>query len=133
VIERFLLPDWTASAQMFVYQMGRGSLNGVEDFGHRPGSLFRFIDQRNQDQVDVVGHYDTYAQIISSGIVVKAGVHDDIASSLRKLPALKRTEGHEVRLIVALQVRQASSIEGHRASKLRSFAPLGRPRAAVPT
>src|SRR5258707_6469339 len=52
-------------------------------------------------------------------LIPKPGVHDDFASRLRKLPALERTEGHEVRLIVALQVRKASSIEGHAASNPR--------------
>jgi len=48
----------------------------------------------------VIGHYDSCAQIVSSGIVVKAGVNDNFASRLRKLPAPECTEGHEVRLIV---------------------------------
>jgi len=78
----------------------------------------------------VIGHGDSCEQIVSSAIVAKAGAHDDFARFLRQLPALERAEGHKVRLVVALEVRKASSVEGHSASSLRSCAPLdgrGRP------
>src|SRR5450759_2912422 len=113
--------------------MGRSALNSIQDFGHGPGFLLFFINEWNQDHVDVIGHHDGCEQVVSSALVMQAGSHDDLASCPRKLPALERAECHKVRLVMVLEVRKASSVERHSASSLRSCAPLGRPRAAVPT
>jgi hypothetical protein len=102
VIERFLLPDGATATQTFVYQMGRRPLYCIENLRHGPGSLFLFVDERNQDHVDMIGHYDSYSQIVPGAVVMQARVHDYFASHAWQLPTLERAEGHEMRFVVSL-------------------------------
>ncbi len=59
----------------------------------------------------VIRHDDGHMEIVFRTVIVTARPKDDIAYAVRQNPAVLGHEGDEVRLGIALQMRQISAIE----------------------
>jgi len=63
--------------------------------------------------VYVVGHNNRNVKLIFGAVIAAAALENDIPCPFRQDRTMLRDERYEVRLVVALQMRQISSIEGH--------------------
>src|SRR5438874_10476243 len=72
------------------------------------------IDRRNKYDVDMIGHHYRNVQVVSDAMIVDAAPEHELTSPFRHNPAIFRHKRNEVRLIVALKVRQVATIERHR-------------------
>ncbi len=106
--------------------MRRGSLDCICDVGERADfRLFR-VQKRCKDYVNVIWHDNDGRNVDALAIIVQAGLKYCVANGFGKNPFLVRTEGKEVRLAVALQMRKLSTIEGLR------HGPRGNSRPRLP-
>ena len=71
-----------------------------------------FIGKRRKNHVNMVGH-DGHAQVISFVVIVHAAIERDLTRPIRQYAAMFRNEGDEMRLVIALQMRQIATIESH--------------------
>jgi hypothetical protein len=109
VIKGFLLPDLALASQAQVDQVGRSSLDGFRDFCQCIDLHFRFVDQRGEDHVRVVGHDHHSVEINLPLIFVEAGIEHHGARPIGEQPPLVSAEGEEVRLEVTLKMRKIAA------------------------
>ena len=64
--------------------------------------------------MDMIGHHYRNVQVVSDAMIVDAAPEHELTSPFRHNPAIFRHKRNEVRLIVALKVRQVATIERHR-------------------
>jgi len=74
MVERLILPNRPSAAQLLVDDVGRGSLDGIENFREKPDSWFFLVDQRGQDQVNMIRHDDRSVYVISEAVVVEGNL-----------------------------------------------------------
>lgn len=79
----------------------------------RPNSLIWLIDKGNQNQVNVLWHYNHSLQIVAIAMIVQARLENDFARRCGHYPALEGTESYEVWFVITLEMRKASTIKGH--------------------
>src|SRR5258706_13809218 len=111
MIERFLLPDDFMCAQLAIDGMRRRSLDGLHDLGKGKDSSAHFICEWRENQVDVIGHDHNDAQVVSLAVIMPAAIEHDLPRPICQGSPILRYECDEVRLVVALQMRQIAAIK----------------------
>jgi hypothetical protein len=61
--------------------------------------------------MDMIGHDNRNLQIVLCLVIVQTAIEDDVSNAFRQHRSTFGTEGNEMRLIVALQVRKLPSIK----------------------
>ena len=102
VIEGLCLPNFPLAAQGLVDAVRGGAFDGIHDLGERIDLSCGLIDERREDQVNMVGHDDGDLEIELCAIVMQAGFENDRADVFGQGPAVLCAERHEVRFVVAL-------------------------------
>jgi hypothetical protein len=63
-----------------------------------------WIDQRRENQMNVIRHDDCRVQVEGELILMQAAIECDLASAVGKNPSMVCAERQKVRLVVALQI-----------------------------
>src|SRR5439155_7411353 len=71
------------------------------------------ICERRENQVHVIGHDHNDAQVVSLGVIMLAAIEHDLSRPFCQDSPILRNECDEVRLAIALQMRQVAAIKGH--------------------
>jgi len=87
------------------------------------------VDQRSEDQVNMIRHDHSRVKKMLGVAVVKTASQSDRSRHVRQNPPLERTKCNKVPLVVALQMRQFSAVEHNSRSDSR----LGCPAKAKPS
>jgi hypothetical protein len=69
------------------------------------------IDQRRENQMNVIGHDDRRVQVEGVLILMQAAIECDLASAVGKNPSMVCAEGQKMRLVVALQMGKIAPIK----------------------
>ena len=82
MIEGFGLPDFAVEVEGGVDSMGGGAFNGGHNFGQRERLTFDRVDQRSEDQVNVVRHNGYGVEVVFQVRIVKAALQNDVARAM---------------------------------------------------
>jgi hypothetical protein len=111
MIKRFRLPNFSRSLQDLIDLMGRGSLDSIHDFTEGPYRRSLLMDQRRENQVNVVRHYNRRLHIDLCTVIVPAAIENDRSNAFGKNPALISAKRQKVRFVVSLQMWKSPPIK----------------------
>ena len=127
MIKRFGLPDSPLSAEGLVDLVSRSSLDGIHDLCQRTNLHSFIVNERGEDQVNVIRHDDGDFEIELLFVVVQTACERDRSHASRKNPATVSAEGHKMLRIVDLKMRQLPAIKSLRHRRFM----WGQPPSAV--
>jgi hypothetical protein len=114
MIKRFRLPNPPLSVEGLVDLVSRSSFDGIHDLGERENFHGLVIDQRSEDQVNVIRHDDRDLEVEPLLVVVQTACEHDGAHVSRQYPAMVSAEGHKMLCVIDLKMRQLSAIKSLR-------------------
>ena len=113
MIERFFLPNGFMCAQPLIHDVRGCAFDDFHDFGQWEHALTSFVDQRRENQMDVIWHDHDHPKVVPLLVIVPAAIEDDLPRPVGQNAAILRDKRDEMRLIVPLQMRQVSAVESH--------------------
>jgi|SRR5580704_328607 hypothetical protein len=96
---------------VFVGFVGRGTFDAIHDFGQRINLHGLLVDERREDEVNVIRHHNSDKQVEFNSVVVKAALEHDRTDAFRKNPPVISTESDEMLPVIALKMRKLSTIK----------------------
>jgi hypothetical protein len=93
--------------------MRRCSLNRLRDLRQRHNKAALFINQRRENQVDVIRHYHCHMQLISAAMIMSTAIQHNIPRPRRHSPPPFRHKRNEMWFGITLQMRQITPVERH--------------------
>ena len=84
MIEGFIRPHRTASVCILVDGMGRGALDCLSYVLKADHLRSLVIHQRPENEMNVIRHHYRCIQVVSSGVIMKAALQDDVSRPIRE-------------------------------------------------
>lgn len=118
MIKRFRLPNSTLSAEGLVDLVSRRSLDGIHDLCERENFHGFVIDERSEDQVNVIRHDDRDLEVELLLVVMQAACEHDRSHSRKKSPPPISAKCDKMLRIIDLKMRQLPAVKSlrHRGS-----------------
>jgi hypothetical protein len=91
----------------------RGAFDRPQNVGQWKHLIASFIDQRSQNQVDVIWHDHGDVKLVFDAVIMRTGSQNDIASRRRKNPPELGHKSYKKRSIVALKMGKIAPVELH--------------------
>jgi NADPH:quinone reductase-like Zn-dependent oxidoreductase len=113
MIERFILPHRATSMCVFVDSVGGRTFDRLRNVLKADCLGLFVIDERPEDEMDVVWHDDCRVQGIPFRVVMQAATKNDLPCPLRKDAALVGCECQEVKSIIRLDVGKIAFVVAH--------------------
>jgi hypothetical protein len=110
MIKRFWLPNTSFTAQ-FLLVLWAEAPDAIHDFGQRINLHGLLVDERREDEVNVIRHHNSDKQVEFNSVVVKAALEHDRTDAFRKNPPVISTESDEMLPVIALKMRKLSTIK----------------------
>ena len=109
MVERFVLPNASATVQKLVDRMGRRTFDGMQDSGE--GELILIlVSQERTKQMNVIRHHNASMQQDSIFMLRHTVFQNNISRRRRQDPPVKGAEPNAMCRIVALDMGEISSI-----------------------
>src|SRR6266576_188341 len=114
MIKRFRLPNSSASMESLVDLVCRSSFHRVHNHRERENFHGFVIDERSEDQVNMIRHDDCDLEVKFFSVVVQTACERDRSHASRKNPATVSAEGDKMLRIVDRKMRQLPAIKSMR-------------------
>ena len=132
MIKRFRLPKSSLSVESLVDLVSRSSFDGIHYLRQRKNFHGFAIDERSEDQVNMIRHDNRHLEVELVTVVVETACKHDGPHASGKNPPPISAEGNKMLPIVDLQMRQLPTIKRLRHKGYVGTAAFGCPRSEAP-